>query len=432
MRAARPLAAAAAAATVGATIAERVDWDDMAFAAYPAALMFVVLEFHALGRLARTLLAVMGVCGLFAVATGTAAELDLGPALFAFAFILTTGLLREIAGRDPAFRALGEGLVELRGRRRFPLVSVAVAVSGLSLLIGALQFLAGLVSRSGPSADDPARGDVIRAGLAGYVLIPLLSPLAIPFIVVSSVVPGLAWERTLPILLSIAAVTWLAAYAQDRLTGVAAPSDAPPRPAGPAFSAAAKAAAPLALAAGLHWGLDLALSTAAIIAIALAALTWALVLKKSDLISEGLCEARNEAVIIGASIVAGIAIAASVPGLDRLAAVAAVPGGVLAPAIFLAFIVGGVVGVQPALCFMLATPVLTAVSASDPAHLTLVLAAAIAGWAINSVTSPFGLPILIAARATREPPGRFLVRRNGIFTVAVPLLAAAVLALWGL
>lgn len=431
MRAARSFAALAAAGAVGATILARLGWDAAAQIAYPATLLFVALEFARLGRLPRTLLALMGLSCLYATMTGTVADLDFGPALFAFAFILATGLLREIASRDPAFRALAEGLVGLRGPRRFPVVSMAVAVAGLSLLIGALQFLAGLVSRMETPADTAARNDVIRAGLAGYLLIPLLSPLAIPTIVVTSVVPAHAWDRTLPILLAVAAVTWLAAYAQDRLTGVVATAGGPsiaPVPLGQAMGAAARAVAPLALAAALHWLAGLALATAAILAIAVAAVAWSLLLQKTDLVSEGLSNARNEAVIIGASIATGLAVAGSLPILDNLAILASGPGVLLAPMLFLAFVLGGVIGVQPALCFMIATPVLAAVATADPAYLDQVLAAAIAGWAINSVTSPFGLPILIAASATGDPPGVFLLKRNVLFTFAAPCLATGVLA----
>jgi len=398
--------------------------------ALAASALLLALLLPGLARLARVLLALMAAVLTVTILAGRAEGLDLEPALFAFAFVLATGLLREIAMRDPAFRTLGETIVGLRGRWRFPAVSMAVTLAGLALLIGALQFLAGLVAER--DAGGAGRLAALRAGLAGYILIPLLSPLAIPFIVVSSLVPELVWTRTLPILLAVAAASWATALLQDRLAGegaVPAGTAAAPRP-DPLV--VPKALAPVALAAALHWGAGLRLSDSAMLSILLVALVWALLLPGGrEVLAEGIISSRNEATIIGASIATGLSFLALAPELGAALPVASLPAALLAPLFFAAFILPGLVGVQPALCFMLVTPVLATIAEAEPERLSPVLAAVIGGWALNSVTSPFGLPILIVARAGRIGALRFLARENVAFTLGAPLAAAAILALAG-
>ena len=422
-------AALCAGLVLSATLVLRLGFGPAMPVALVSALLLLALLLRGLGRLARILLALLAAVLAAALISGRAEGLDLGPALFAFAFVLATGLLREIALRDPSFRRLGETLVELRGAWRYPVVSLAVGVAGLALLIGALQFLAGLVTERGARRGDRRRIGTLRADLAGYVLIPLLSPLAIPFIVVSSLVPGLDWYETLPTLLAVAVAVWGAALLQDRLAGPGhADGTSSLREIDPRV--VPKALAPVALAALLHWGAGLRLSDSAMLAIVLVALVWAALLPDGGaVLKDGATASGNEAAIIGASIATGLVLLALVPGVGAALPLAFLPAPLLPPLFLAAFVLPGLVGVQPALCFMMLTPALSTLAAADPGGLAPILAAIIAGWALNSITSPFGLPILIVARAGQVAPLRFLARENAVVTIGAPLAAALILAL---
>jgi len=413
---------------IAATFIVRAGWD----AAMPVALIFavalVILLLPMLGRLARVLLAIFGLALVLASPSVRMADVDFEAALFVFSFVLATGLLREIALRDPDLQRFGAALVSVRGAYRFSAISLYVFLSGLTLLVGALQFMVGLVSERNSSNRQSERMSLLRAGLAGYVLIPLLSPLAIPFIVVSSMVPNLIWIETLPILLGIATTSWVILFLQDRISADALPTSAATvkRPDGTFL---VKALAVVGPTTGLYWLFDLRLGDAALAAISIAAVLWALKLEKgASVLIEGVVSARNEAVIIGASVATGLVLVSIVPAFGAGVGLHELHYALVPPLVLATFIIPGFVGVQPAVCFMLITPAIAPfLTESDTA--VPVLAAVIAGWALNSITSPFGLPILVVARAAAISPIEFLVRRNGIATIVMPVLAAAVLFL---
>jgi len=87
-------------------------------------------------------------------------------------------------------------------------------------------------------------------------------------------------------------------------------------------------------------------------------------------------------------------------GYSEAAAQVLLKSGAVAPAIILTFfVVGGLLGLQPSICFMLIYAVILSFASTVGAPVVPTMAALIVGWALNSILSPFGIPVMIVSGA---------------------------------
>lgn len=368
-------------------------------------------------------------------------SIDFAAGTFLFAFLLVSGSLRVAAANEPAIVSLGERLGRIAPNRQFVLVSLATGLFALALLNGALNFVSGIFAAktSAPLAD---RLRLTRTFISGFALNPVLSPIAIPFVVISSVLPSISWGSMLPYLAVCAAILWLSGRVQNSFVpnadehGSASEDqsgfDVSQGHVGGLPTAIALILAPILATLALVALAGLKPSHAALTSIFLASLFWpAFRLKKPGLILNGYTVAINEAAILGSTLILGALLLEYFP-LEWEQAVAGLlfTVGPFAPAAIIVFFVcGGLIGLQPAICFLLAYAAVFPFVSTLGTTGAPVYAALIVGWALNSLVSPVGLPVLVVSRAFNISPVEFALTYGWIYLVLTTLLTSLVLSI---
>ncbi len=430
-------AAAMAAGLSGAlcVLASRTGFAD---AIHPAALAFPVAGYILRSRLSRFAMAVAILAvpaGLTALAVKRLDIHDLSAPFFLFSFIFSAGALRGIAISHPAFGEFAAALNSHGSLRRYVFVSAGTALQCITLLIGGLQFFSALFEgRDNARTVSDTNRTAIIAALYGYLLVPALSPIALPFLVVSSLIPQADWLAAAGPLAVVSLIIWSCGGLQfASMNGLA------PRQAGTgrvrfrrsAWIVLAVATGPVAAALGLQWLTGLRLADCALMAILAVAAIWTAVEpgRIAD-VAEGLFSGINEAVIICCSLVLGLAVLAFVPDNPdlRIPGLLATAGPLLPAAIIGFFMIGGQFGVQPSICFVIVLPFAEHMLDNPATNLAVLVAAMIAGWTLNALTSPVGVPFLMVARAIGRDR-RQIWKRNLAFGSLAGVLSAAFLSL---
>jgi hypothetical protein len=390
--------------------------------------LVTILEWRALNRVARIVVGAFLLALLLSLAMGTWAETDLRSAVFLYGFITVTGTLRANAARDPVMIGLGRTILQAPPARRYLTISLGTGALALALLMGALQLVAGLVSAQTTMTQE-ARIGAMRATLAGFTLNPILSPIAIPAVVIGSAFPGIDWLVLLPGLSMVACVIWLSGTIAPHESTARPPADVPPVREFP-WPVVGLLALPLCLSLALAKGLGIPIPQAAVLVVVVSSVAWPLIRKwpLEQSITDYLTS-LNEASIVAGSVATGLLLMPLIP--REFAGGVAVHllslGPFLPAAIIVGFIAAGMVGLQPAICFMLLLVLLGPAGSVEalpwPVHVAL-----ISGWALNSVVSPFGVPVLIAAKGAGLNAFAFAWSANRWFTFGAPLASAVILS----
>lgn len=368
-------------------------------------------------------------------------KIDVSAGTFLFAFLTVSGSLRLAASKDPSFVNLGHRLAEIPQKFQFIFVSLSTGFFALILLNGSLNFMGGIFAAEANSSYS-RRHKISRTLLTGIALNPILSPIAIPFVVVSSMLPAISWTSMLPALGFCAIAVWLSGFLQIALV-----RDEPKQSVGenteenvdardaqgvslvlPVFLAFI----PVIMTVVLVAVFDFKPSHGAFASIFLASLVWPIArLKKRELIKDGLTLAVNEATLIGASLVLGTLLLSYLPeSWDQAALALLTMVGVFAPGFVLAFfVIGGLLGLQPAICFLVGYSAITSYLGAFPEASATIFAATVVGWALNSLISPVGVPVLIVSKAFDVKPTEVVLNNGGIFFLFSTLSTAGLLTL---
>lgn len=440
----RYLAAACAVTAIAAALVSRVGQDTIATQVGITALFLAIgLHVMKLAIMARTLTLLATAGSVVAFLWGELKPEHLSSALFIGAFICASGMLRATANKSPAIRESGQFLVALPRRIRFFLLSIGTSLLTVVLLIGALQLLAGLISASGNTQQRDSREGAVIAVLRGFPIAPIISPIAIPFIVLSSTIDDLKWNEIAVTAISIGVFLWLFSVFLELIAAQRSVSaDSVNEPGTVPTMSLLRSLGAIILLVFLIVSLSLVsgqpLSNAALLVIPLFSIGWLTSLQRKERkkaqsgesysllpeLAEGVLSSRNEAALIASSIVLGTLLVMLVPdgAVIRLLEVVSVPN-LLVPTVTVAlFVLLGQLGVQPALSFLLFFPMINPLLESG-IPLNALICAVMTGWALNSATSPFSVPVNILTRATKLSPFKVAWQLNWPYALFSPLVA---------
>ena len=432
------IAALCAVIAIIAALISRIAGHDIATQVGIGALLLAVgLQAMQLAIMPRilTLLAAAGSAVAFII--GKLEPQQLNAALFIGAFICASGMLRATASQSPAIRESGKFLVALPRRMRFFLLSIGASLLTVVLLIGALQLLAGLISAAGNGQGNASREGAVIAVLRGFVITPIISPIAIPFIVLSSTISDLQWNDIAVTAICIGISLWVfsvflevLAARRDTDTGVVIQLGGIP-----AMSLLRSSGVIVLLVLSIV-GVSLVsgqpLSNAALLVIPLFSIAWKLSLRRRAKqnqplfpeLAAAVLSSRNEVALIASSIVLGTLLVMLVPegAVLLLLELISIPDILVPTATVALFVILGQLGVQPALSFLIFLPLINPLLASGIPQDALICAV-MAGWALNSATSPFSVPISILARAANLSPFKMAWQLNWPYALFSPLVA---------
>lgn len=394
-----------------------------------AAVLFAVLvamNFKSLNRVAKGI-ALLTATAAFSALLIDDVRIDVRAGVFLFAFLTVSGSLRIAAANEPAIQALGQQLTRTPRNRQFVLISLTTGLLALVLLNGALNFVSGIFSEktNAPLGD---RLRLTRTFISGFALNPILSPMAIPFVVVSSMLPAIRWQAMLPFLAVCAGLIWFSGRLQNLVTGfIGADGVREHRASNPQdfslpveqkLTALALILTPILMTLVLAVFAGLKPSHAALTSVFVVSLIWpGLRLKNPSLIRSGYKVSINEATIIGSSLILGSLILEYFPPDWEQAAgnLLFAAGPFSAPLVIAFFCVGGLVGLQPCICFLLGYAAIHPFASALGAGVAPFYAAVIVGWALNSLVSPVGLPVMVVSQAFNISAADFALKHGWVF-----------------
>jgi len=432
-----------------------------------ALALYLAVEAPKLPRLCKIMVAVALALAGLAVARlpdGAAAVTDaFGRATLVAALLAALGFVNEAARTSPLIRRCGTALIAQPSQRRYLIMTLGAHLFALVLGVGVLTLLGGMVVRSNTATS--ARGDAalvrqrlreLSMGLMrGFCTMPMWSPLSIGLAVVLAVVPGVSWNRLIPVAaamsVSFLALGWLLDGMKlvPALSGGAPPrEEAAPLDWRPMMRFAALALLIVGSALGVTALAGVALNDGVMLTVPVVGIGWLV----AQYARYGLSNAvgftlgrlrrrlfgmfpnyRIEICLIGTGTIMGSALGALLPpdlvrGAIQAAGLAPAP---LAAALLLAIIVsaqtgmGAVVGV---------TILGSAIPDPSALHLTPLMLAVtfLCAWALSAGSAVYGTTLVILSRMTGQPGGIMAFRWNGAFTVLGYLLSVAwLLALAG-
>ncbi|CAO3359020.1 hypothetical protein [Azospirillum melinis] len=432
-----------------------------------ALALYLAVEAPKLPRLCKIMVVTALALAALAVARqpdGVAAMAGaFGRATLVAALLAALGFVNEAARTSPLIRRCGTALIAQPSQRRYLIMTLGAHLFALVLGVGVLTLLGSMIVRSNAAAS--ARGDAalvrqrlreLSMGLMrGFCTMPMWSPLSIGLAVVLAVVPGVSWDRLIPVAaamsVSFLALGWLLDGMKlvPAFSGGALPrEEAAPLDWRPMARFAALALLIAGGALGVTALAGVALNEGVMLTVPVVGIGWLI----AQYARYGLSNAvgftagrlrrrlfgmfpnyRIEICLIGAGTIMGSALGALVPpdlvrGAIQAAGLAPAP---LAAALLLAIIVsaqagmGAVVGV---------TILGSAIPDPSALQLTPLMLAVtfLCAWALSSGSAVYGTTLVILSRMTEQPGGVMAFRWNGAFTVLGYLLSVAwLLALAG-
>lgn len=360
------------------------------------------------------------------------------------ALLVALGLLRPPMRGSRLVQRAAAWLLARPPRQRYAAVTFGSHVLSVLFNVGILQLIGEVLHRAGlECAGDRRARALLLAAMRGSTTMPLWSPMAMGFAVVSTTLPGFSPPRFMLIGVGVAVVLllygcWIHRAEGDGDSGSdgAATLAAMPMVAGGGAATAlllAGALATLATALALHLVLHLAFGIAATWAVAGAAVAWRLLEPAAagaarEALWSRLTELRTEMFIFAASTMIGAAVVQVIghvaPGLTTLS------DGAIAPlACLFGIPVLAAAAVPPSIPVLLAAQILAALPSAS-GHAASFALALIGGWSLGMVTSPISATVLIAGNVAGVPARTIMFdwnRAHGIGSAAI--LAAAVAGL---
>jgi hypothetical protein len=370
------------------------------------------------------------------------------------AFVTAMNLLRETAQTSALIKRCGQHILRQPPRWRYGALSLSGNLFGILAAFGVINLFGVMIRRANTltaaGGDEALRQRRERrsmlAILRGFGHTAQWSPVAIPFAVVSSGYPEVAWLDILPLGLATALLLISLGWLMDAATVPRATAAAPPGDGRSIrWTVHLRLAALILLLFCLLLAADAAIGRSFIVAAVIVmpgfALCWiavqytrfgrrralaATARRARRIVLANFADQRLETTIIACASFVG-ALIAGVVDTDTIAAgVEALqlsPLAIAIAAVWLIVILGHV-GLTP----VLVVAVLVAVIDRPEAFGIPVVAFAIAvlgAWGLTQQSSPFNIPVLLAARLVGRSPQLVGQRWNGAYTLAGALLHSA-------
>ncbi len=213
---------------VGTILHAYLGWAFAGYAAAPALVAYIALEWPRQRGNARALVFVSLALGLWAALQGGAlrpvAE-GLVRACFYPAFLASLGSLRDAAASSPMIERAGRYLVDQPPGRRYVALTFGGHVFGILLNMGGLALLASMLKQVNTLAS--AGGDRVRleirerrmtlAVLRGFSAMPMWCPLSITMALLFSLTPQAHWSEYAPYGLGLTLVYLVLGWLMDYL-----------------------------------------------------------------------------------------------------------------------------------------------------------------------------------------------------------------------
>lgn len=412
-----------------------------------AATAFFSMQFSKISRTGRVFLVLMPV---LSIATAFFHEQPLdalaraaASGLMLVAFIAALSTLRTAAASSDLLTRSGRHLLAQPPGRAYLALNAGSMLAATVLLFGVIHLFGAMVAQS---FDQRAGRRAMLAIMRGYAMMPVWSPIALPFGLVSAYYPTVDWLTILPMSLAALVAIALVGLAADRIDFPDVEQLRPPRVEGRELTDLAQLSALvlglMVLVGGTAWAAGWTTIRAAIILVPLTSAIWlaiGLAKRGSRLAGAGQVVGRlGECIVAERSILAvmggagfcGVLLGALAPTDELAAALHSI--NLLAwaaPAVIVAlFMLLGQVGFSPTLTFIIlavAVPDPVAIGLAPPIfHATL-----LAIWGLASIGTPFSVPAMVAARLFKDTPAGVVYGWSPIYLVAAPLAVALVLGI---
>jgi hypothetical protein len=415
-------------------------------------IAYFVLRRADLSPIARRMLALAAVLAAAAMVVADdpldVAIEALRPGLFLAVFVSCVNMLRTAAAQSPLIRRCGVLLTNQPAGRRYTLLSLGCSVVAIVLLFGVINLFGTMVASAGKSGSTAVRRSIL-AILRGFALTPSLSPLAIPFAAISTTYADLSWSAAAPMIVVGMVALWALGWVLDFVGGKAAdtvpvPETTPDGDWTDYLRMIALIGALVVAVVALKQVSGFALGYCVIFSAPVFALAWLIARRWKGGVGPsagfavrsivvGMAESRNELAILFAAGVAGVSISHLLPAEAMMHAVQAVsiPPFLIPVAITLIFGLAGQLAFQPVMIFIIIAAVLPD---ADALGLTpaVLYATYFLAWGIVSITSPFNVCVLVAARLAEIDPFTMCWRWNGLYGLLATLLVASLMALFAL
>lgn len=332
-----------------------------------------------------------------------------------------------------------------RSGRSYALLNFGSMLAATVLLFGVVNLFGTMVAH-GASAGPSARR-AMAAVLRGYAMMPVWSPIALPFGLVSVHYPDVAWLELLPMSAAAVAVIAAAGIVADRLTSspslthTPAPTEAAGSAASDFMRLCALVLGLMALIGGVTAAFDWTTIRAVIVVVPFVAIIWLAAASgrrggSGDIaqrLADGLAGERSILAVMAGAGTGGVLLGTLVP-VERISAllIQMEPAPWLVPPVIVAIFMGlGQVGFSPTLTFITLAVVLP-----DPQLLGIappVFYATILGiWGLASIGTPFSVPAMVTARLFKTTPAAVVYRWSPAFLMGAPGAVAALFALLAL
>jgi hypothetical protein len=436
-------------------------WADTAAALLLPVLIAIVAPRVRRGRLIFVAVALVlsGTALLTLPEGGTVLRDALARGAFIAAFFAALTSLRHAADGSPAIRTCGMYLAHQPPGRRYIALSMGGQMFALLLNYGSIALLGSLATAAAREEPDPEirRHRMRRMLLAiqrGFGSMLPWSPLAFAVAIMSSLIPGVSWGRTLPYALVSSVLLVGIGWALD---SIFKPRLARPAPRhGPQEGETWRALLPLAgllvllmsLALGLHEATGLRITAILLVLVPLIATLWFALQgpeggrfghgarRLGQYVQHDLPRYRDELLLLSmAAFIGSIGAVLLTPVIDRTGFdLHVLPGWAVLVAVVWLMPLTGQLGMNPILSATLIYPFVP-----DPSVLgvtpTAVFIAFTGGWALSGSNSPFAATTLLLGNFAGISAFRVGWQWNGVYTlccgVALSLWVAA-MAAWGL
>lgn len=413
-----------------------------------AATAFFSMQFNKINRTGRVFLVLMLVLSI-ATAFFHEQPIDalaraVASGLMLVAFIAALSTLRTAAASSDLLTRCGRHLLAHPPNRAYLTLNVGSMLAATVLLFGVIHLFGAMVAQV--SFDQRAGRRAMLAVMRGYAMMPVWSPIALPFGLVSAYYPAVDWLTILPMSLAALIAIALVGLAADRIDFPDVEQLRPPRVGGRELTDLAQLSALvlglMVLVGGTAWAAGWTTIRAAIILVPLASAVWlaiglaqhgskfARAGQVMGRLGECIVAERSILAVMGGAGFCGVLLGALAPTDELTAALHSVSlSAWAAPAVVVAlFMLLGQVGFSPTLTF-----IILAVAVPDPMAIGLAApvfhATLLAIWGLASIGTPFSVPAMVAARLFNDTPAGVVYGWSPLYLVAAPLGVALVLGI---